>query len=198
MFLSPSAIDLSHPLKFSLTSLSRLLIVIGMVKPSNDYRKAYEAAKQELTDLLTQQQEVEKRLVIVRQSIQTLASLCESEGVEVEPSVEAEGLLALSTLAADIRAILAAHCFTWFRPNGVKSQLERLGHDLSAYKNPQATIHMVLKRMAESGEIQERVDSEKKTVYMRPSSLESYTTVGQALAKAKAEATKKAFYGDNK
>lgn len=154
-----------------------------MSQKSSEYRKAYEAAKQELTDLLAQQQLVEQRVVIVRQSLQTLAALCESEGVEVKPSAEAEGLLASSTLAADIRAILAAHCLRWFRPNGVKAQLERLGHDLSQYKNPQATIHMVLKRMAESGEIEEKTDEEGKAIYMKRSALDVYTTAGQALIK---------------
>jgi hypothetical protein len=145
-----------------------------------DYRKAYEAAKQELTDLLAQQEQVGKRIVIVRQSIQTLAALCESEGVEVKPSAEAEGLLALSTLADDIRAVLSAHVLVWFRPNGVKSELERLGRDLSKYDNPQATIHMVLKRMAESKEIEEGTDPEGKAVYMKRSTLDAYTTAGRA------------------
>lgn len=151
--------------------------------PTSDYRKAYEAAKQELTDLLAHQESVEKRIVIVRQSLQTLATLCESEGVEVKPSAEAEGLLALSGLAADIRAVLSAHCLVWFRPNGVKSELERLGRDLSEYKNPQATIHMVLKRMVESGEIEEKTDAEGKAIYMKRSMLDLYTTAGQALIK---------------
>lgn len=177
---------LSHPLKFSLTYLSRLLIVVVMSQKSSEYRKAYEVAKQELTDLLAQQEYVEKRIVVVRQSIQTLATLCESEGVEVKPSAEAEGLLSLSSLAADIRAILGAHVLIWFRPLGVKSELERLGRDLSEYRNPQATIHMVLKRMVESGEIEERTDDEGKAVYMKRSMLDAYTSAGRALIAARA------------
>jgi hypothetical protein len=122
---------------------------------SNDYRNAYESAKQELADLLATQQEAEKRIVLVRQSLQTLAGLCESEGVEFAPSTEASYLLERSTLADEIRTILKAAWPECLRPRHVKCALERLGHDLAQYQNPQATIHMVLKRMAESGELQE-------------------------------------------
>ncbi len=138
------------------------------MQQTSDYRKAYEAAKKELTHLLSEQERIGKRLVIVRQSIQTLATLCESEGVKVDPSQEAAILLEHSTLADEIRAVLAANHEVWLRPHQVKSQLERLGRDLSQYTNPQATIHMVLKRMAESNEIREKADSEGKTVYMKP------------------------------
>ena len=122
---------------------------------STDYQKAYESAKQELADLLAKQQEAERRIVLVRQSLQTLAGLCESEGVEFTPSTEASYLLENSTLADEIRTILKAAWPEFMRPRHIKFALERLGHDLALYQNPQATIHMVLKRMAESGEVQE-------------------------------------------
>jgi len=123
--------------------------------PSSEYLKAYESAKQELADLLTQQQEAQRRIVLVRQSLQTLAGLCESEGVEIKPSSEASYLLEQSTLADEIRTILKAASPECLRPRHVRDALARLGHDLTQYQNPQATIHMVLKRMAESGEVQE-------------------------------------------
>jgi hypothetical protein len=156
--------NLSHLLKYFLTIVSRLLIVLNMA-PSTDYQKAYESAKQELADLLAKQQEVERRMVLVRQSLQTLAGLCESEGVQFNPSAEASYLLEQSSLADEIRTVLKAASPDFLRPNQVKCALERLGHDLTEYQNSQATIHMVLKRMAESGEVQENTDSQdgKKT-----------------------------------
>jgi hypothetical protein len=137
--------------------------------PTSDYKKAYDAARKELSDLLSQQMNIEKRAIVVRQSIQTLAALCESEGIAVEPSLEAAYLLDNSTLADEIRAIMRAHAFdATFRPSEIKSEMERLGRDLSQYQNPQSTIHMVLKRMAESGEIEERKDLEGKLTYRMP------------------------------
>src|ERR1700740_634951 len=123
---------------------------------STEYQKAYDSAKQELADLLSKQQEAERRIVLLRQSLQTLAGLCESEGVEFSPSREASYLLEQSTLADEIRTILKAASPEFLRPRHIKFALERLGHDLTEYQNPQATIHMVLKRMAESGEVQEK------------------------------------------
>jgi hypothetical protein len=123
--------------------------------PSSDYQKAYESAKQELADLLARQQEAERRIVVVRQSLQTLAELCESEGVNIQPSAQAAYLLESSTLADEIRTILKAASPQYMRPRHIKAALERLGHNLAPYQNPQATIHMVLKRMAESGEVEE-------------------------------------------
>jgi hypothetical protein len=122
---------------------------------STDYQKAYDSARQELADLLAKQQELEKRMVLVRQSLQTLSSLCESEGIQITPSTEASYLLENSTLADEIRTILKAAGPEFMRPRHIKVALEHLGHDLAQYQNPQATIHMVLKRMAESGEVQE-------------------------------------------
>jgi len=133
---------------------------------SSDYRKAYESAKRELTDLFAKQQEIEKRIALVRQSLQALAALSESEGVQIEPSSDAVYLLEHSTLAEEIRVILKLAYPAYMRPHVVKANLEQLGHDLSQYQNPQATIHMVLKRMAESGEAQENTLPEHgKKVY---------------------------------
>ena len=153
-------------------------MVFGMA-PSTDYQKAYESAKQELADLLAKQQEVERRMVLVRQSLQTLASLCESEGVQFDPSAEASYLLERSSLADEIRTILNAASPGSLRPNQVKCALERLGHDLTEYQNPQATIHMVLKRMAESGEVQENTipqDGKKTYRIAGPNPAASLTT----------------------
>lgn len=136
---------------------------------SSDYRKAYEAAQRELNDLLSDQQKLERRIVTVRQSLQTLATLCEEEGIEVKPSSDAEYLLEKSTLADEIRSILIAEYPGWQRPNVVKEKLERLGHDLTKYSNPQATIHMILKRMVEAGEAQETEwPPDKKKIYRIP------------------------------
>jgi hypothetical protein len=136
---------------------------------TSDYRRAYEATKRELAELLFRQELIGKQLIEVRQKIQTIAILCESEGVDIERSDEAAILLEQTTLANEIRMILAANHEVWLRPLQIKSELERLGRDLTKYKNPQATIHMVLKRIAESGGINEKADDEGKTVYMMPS-----------------------------
>lgn len=144
-----------------------MLIVLGMVR-SPDYRKAFNAAKAELSELLARQEQIAKRLVTVRKSIQTLGALCEEQGIEVERS-EAEALLASSTLADEIRTLLRTQYPHWLRPNWIKAEIERLGHDLSNYSNAQASIQMVLKRMKDAREVEEQTSQEGKKEYrMRP------------------------------
>jgi hypothetical protein len=123
--------------------------------PPNDYVKAYDSAKRELDDLLAKQREIERRIIVLRQSLQTLATLAESEGVQIEPSTVAAYFLENSTLADEIRSLLKSAWPGYLRPNWIKNNLATLGHDLSKYQNPQASIHMVLKRMVESGEVTE-------------------------------------------
>lgn len=156
---SKSAIILSHSLNFILTILSCLLKLLDMA-PTSDYRKAYEHARNELADLLQKQLETEQRIVVVRKSLETLAALCEDEGIVFETSVEAAYLLQNTNLADEIRHILVGAWPGYLKPNRVKANLEQLGWDLRQYKNPQATIHMVMKRMAESGTVQEEVSPE--------------------------------------
>jgi hypothetical protein len=151
--------------------------------PSSDYRTAYETAKQELADLLAKKQEVEKRIVVVRQSLQTLATLCEGEGVQIVPSRQASYLLENSTTADEIRMVLKAAWPGYLRPNVVKANLERLGRDLSQYQNPQATIQMVLKRMVESGEAQEgTIPEDGKKAYRLSSPYDTIASLAAGVA----------------
>lgn len=166
-----SSIALSQPLKFLLTILSRLLNILPMKEPS-DYRKAYASAQRELAEILAEQERLEKRLVVVRQSIQTLAALCESEGIEVASSDEADHLLKNTRVADEIRSILHAQHPKWMRPRDVRDHLEQLGWDVALFQNPLATIHMILKRLVESNQAEEDTNKEGKKIYRwRPRSL---------------------------
>jgi hypothetical protein len=130
-----------------------------MVAPV-DYRKTYELAQKELAELLSEKDRIEKRILVVRKSLQTFAELCENEGIDIELSREADFILQHTTLAQEIRGILKAVFPQPLRPSQVKTELERLGRDLSQYTNPQATIQMVMTRMIESGDVLESASRE--------------------------------------
>lgn len=132
-----------------------------MTGPS-DYKKAYQAAQKELTELLSQREKLEKRIIAVRQTLQGLAALCKSENIKIDPSPEAEQLLANSKLTDEILSILRGDSPMFLRPAHIKSHLELVGHDMSKYRNPLATIHMVLKRQVEAGRVEEEVFEGKK------------------------------------
>jgi hypothetical protein len=99
---------------------------------SSDYRRAYEAAKQESADLIEKRKETEQRLLVLRKSIQTLATPCANEGIPIEPSTEAVYFLEHSTLADEIRPILKSawpdclrpHLVIWFRAAPASSPRE--------------------------------------------------------------------------
>jgi hypothetical protein len=197
---------LSHPLKFFLTDLSFLLIVLDMVAPV-DYRKTYGLAQKELAELLSEKDRIEKRILVVRKSLQTFAELCEDEGIEFMPSNEADFLLRNTSLADEIRGILKATYPEYLRPHQVKTELERLGRNLSQYTNPQATIQMVLTRMIESGDVLEGASREDgKKIYrsafppdlkMTPEFTKAALKAarGHLMAKASREAKQKSFGG---
>jgi len=133
--------------------------------PSADYVKAYETAKKELSDLIIRHHEIEKRIILVRQSLQTFATLCESDGIHIDTSGEAHFLIEYSSLADEIRALLKCVRPGYLRPHEIKLQLERLGYDMGKYQNPQATIQMVLARMMDSGEVQEVLSKKERKAY---------------------------------
>lgn len=139
--------------------------------PPSDYKAAYETAKKELADLIDAQDRIGKRILVLRESLKMLATLCDSEEIEIELSAEAEYLLENSTLTQDIQKILKSEYPAWQRPSRIRSKLERLGHDLSKYNNPQAAIQMVLKRLAESPNdpTEETIQSDGKKAYRCPS-----------------------------
>jgi hypothetical protein len=147
-----------------------LLIIELAMESSPDYSKAYETAKRELAELISTRERVEKRILALRKLIETYSAICESEGVAVEPSFEADYMRMKTTLADEIRLILKCHYPAWMTPLGMRRDLEAVGHNLSKYSNPQATIHMVLKRMAESSQdgVEETIEDGKKA-YRCPS-----------------------------
>jgi hypothetical protein len=148
-------------------------------------RRAYKATKRELNELLSQRQKLEGKIVTARKTLQSLASVCEAAGLRVESSSEAAYLLK-SELGDEVRSILIANYPSWTRPNQVVAELERMGHDLGKFANPQASIQMILKRMVEAEEAQEaQWPEDGKKIYRIPRSDgdRTYPTVGMTLAK---------------
>jgi len=132
---------------------------------SDDYRKAYESAKRQLAELLAAEENMQKKKLQLRKTIETLAALCESEGIAIDPSPEAASLLEHSTLADDVRGIMRAFAPDYLRPHEIMRHVERIGRDISVYTNPQATVQMILKRMEESLDVEMKLDSEGKKTY---------------------------------
>jgi hypothetical protein len=117
-----------------------------------DYQRAYDAAEQELTDLLQVQELIEKRILVLRQNLSSLAALCKQDDADFEPGMLAGALIDRMGITTDILAIVNRE-LSGLSPAEVRDQLKELGYDLSKYQNPLATVHVVLNRLEEAGKI---------------------------------------------
>jgi len=143
------------------------------------YRAALQRARADLEDCTRQKQELESKIVRLRQAIDGLSALCETAGITAGISVyvppgalDHPGMLWPTTIhlpnlpdhlaatpAATLADVgLAVSCqdalkvgARFMTPVEVKEQLEVMGVDLSRHNNVLASIHGVLKRFSESG-----------------------------------------------
>lgn len=114
-----------------------------------DYQRARNAAAKELGDLLAAQTKTEKRILQLRATITALDALA---GRRI---IGGESL----GLTDAVRSIFAALPENSSLPAlGVKSRLLNMGFVDNQYSNFMSSIHVVLKRLEESGEIKRRLD----------------------------------------
>jgi hypothetical protein len=137
---------------------------------SFDYKSSFESARTELARVqerkLALGQELEqcdKQIVALIQAMRAIAPLV-GENLPDLPSTDSE--MVAGGMTDCVRAILkkAAEPLT---ASEIRESLESVGFDMNSYSNPLATIHTVLRRLTESGEVEtthEMFDSKKFTL----------------------------------
>jgi len=114
-----------------------------------DYQRAREAAAKELGEMLAAQKKTEQRIVQLRSTIAALDALAGKKIIVGD----APGL------TDAIRSIFKALPENSSLPaTGVKSRLLNMGFVEGQYSNFMSSIHVVLRRLEESGEIKRRLD----------------------------------------
>lgn len=108
--------------------------------PSDDYRRALEAAAREYETLGAERQRIDTRLSELAQTIATLSRLC-----GLTPTVP-WGL-------TDACRTVLRNAGTPMTPSEVRDRLQGIGYDLSSYSNALSAIHTTLKRLAEAEEL---------------------------------------------
>lgn len=108
--------------------------------PTDDYRRALEAAVKEYEALGAERQRIDTRLSELVQTIGTLSRLC-----GLTPTVP-WGL-------TDACRTVLRNAGTPMTPSDVRDRLQAIGYDLSSYSNALAAIHTTLKRLAEAEEL---------------------------------------------
>jgi hypothetical protein len=140
----------------------------------DEYRRALDAAVREYEQLSAERADLDGRLSQLRHSIAALTKLC-----GYEPSVP----LGLT----DACRLVMRNAVVPLTALEVRDRLAAIGVDLAKYSNPLASIHTVLKRMQEGGEIVAR-DRDK-----HPTSRTAYAFIlprtGLAVSHGKLRAT---------
>jgi hypothetical protein len=117
----------------------------------DDYRRALEAAVHEYERLIAEQAALEGRIAQLKHSIAALTRLCGYEPTVPLGLTEACRLV----LRNAVQPLTALQ---------VRDRLVSIGIDLDKYSNPLASIHTVLKRMHEAGEVVERDRDDEPSV----------------------------------
>jgi hypothetical protein len=133
-----------------------------------DFRTSYESAKAELArvqqekaSLSSQLEQCDQQIVALVQTMRAIAPL-----VGEEPPAAGEAEAPHGGMTDCVRAILkkAAEPLT---ASEIRESLEAVGFDMKSYSNPLATIHTVLRRLGESGEVEtthEMLSAKKFTI----------------------------------
>jgi hypothetical protein len=117
----------------------------------SEYKAIAAKIQAELESLEIQQEEIERHIARLRQTLLGLAPLCESpHGPLFDGFIQAIDSLSLTDAARQILQAAKAP----LAPTEIKQQLLNMGRDLSSQKNVMASIHSLLKRLVESNEIE--------------------------------------------
>lgn len=129
-----------------------------------DYKKALDAAVDELEALLQQQEEIAGRILSLRKTVVALSTLCEESGEKADWKQRASSqlldTLEGTTITEDILRVIHTSN-TPMTTTMIKDQLDLIG-TLDRHKNPLATINAVLGRLKEQGKVREIISGNKK------------------------------------
>ncbi len=133
----------------------------------NYWQKVLDTARQQLQEMRTERDEREAELNELNTEILQLERLLESLSpfTSEEPltaGIHVQNISHLE-LADAIRAILTISEL-YVTPRMVRDSLKASDYDLDQHTNPLASVHSVLKRLVESGEV-EQMDAKGKTYY---------------------------------
>jgi hypothetical protein len=139
----------------------------------DEYRRALDAAVSEYEKLTADRARLDSRISQLQHSIAALTKLC-----GFEPTVP----LGLT----DACRLVMRNSPAPLTPTELRDRLLSIGVDLTKYSNPLASIHTVLRRMRESGEVVERDrDHQERTAYVSVLPSLKRRPYGQGLTPAK-------------
>ena len=145
------------------------------------FEKALRISQQRRNELTHQRSVIEQELAQQSRAIAALAELL-GETMESDIGLTGATLLIVRTASQPIA------------PTEVRDELKKIGYDMDGLSNPMASLHQILKRLEEKGEIEEApVDSDGKKRYRACAPSVPYRTfseINAAIIKQQMEAAK--------
>ena len=122
------------------------------------YKQAYAAAKDDLLQQLQKRDALEQKIRKLKQTVKALGELCGADPEEIDKLLMVEGfaLDAKPGFTDSIRRLFRIHQ-TALSPTDVREDLVKMGIGVGQV-NLLSSIHTVLRRMAEAGEIEKTED----------------------------------------
>ena len=138
------------------------------------YQQSYDAAIEELSELMTEREEIElrreridRRISRLREAIMGLGSLCNKAAFEISrdhPELFPDTASPDVGFTDAIRAVFRDNKEYSYSPIEIRDYLEFTEFDVAKYKNVLASIHSIVKRLKKKGEIIEGTQ-DGKVVY---------------------------------
>ena len=123
------------------------------------FRTALKIAEGELGQLLNQREETEKRITALVDVIEGLRLLCGDSAQSFQAEIKNQGLTdAVRRILEFSNSILS--------PTQIRSILVAARYDLSGQSNVMATLHSILRRLEEAGEVVADKGDDGTTVYL--------------------------------
>ncbi|SRR6266576_1944365 len=119
-----------------------------------EYRKMAEKIQAEIESLEIQQEDTERRIARLKQALIGLAPLSEEPSKPLIPGIDSFLTEVDSMSITDAARQILQAAKKPLAPIDIKQQLINMGKDLSDQKNVMASIHSLLKRLREGGEIE--------------------------------------------
>jgi hypothetical protein len=128
-----------------------------MARPA--YSQAYETAKLDLLKQLQKRDQIDQQIHKLRQTVKALGELCGAAPEEIDKLLLIEGFAIHSTMGFTdaIRRLFRIHQKA-LSPPEIRDDLLKIGIGKNQV-NLLSSIHTVLRRMAEAGEIEKTDDS---------------------------------------
>jgi hypothetical protein len=117
-----------------------------------DYRRALESARAEYDRLIQQRVDLERRILQLKQTIESLAALCGAGETRTRRANASKAPFPSSISITGATRQILTEADSPITPKGLRDALAQRGVDVAQYANPLAVIHNTLRRLHRQGE----------------------------------------------